>query len=549
MRSTERAGQRHAQPQQARRQQRPGHQPRTRPATHRSKPHSWGHLFVGFCLLAASVGVGATRAQAQDTTAGTANPAPTSTTAAVDRARRQALEQEVGALENQLVDLKAAIPEQQALVEQAGANIEQIDQELVDNQAQGEALTTARLGPEAARQELALTLYIHGPSNQRAMTDFIRTGQLSSDSLRRNSLFEAAEEGARLRLADLAAQARALNQARDQLQAHRAEAVTAEAAAMAQLAETERFRDQSLAALDRARTELKGVLALAVRSPLSGAVDYPLRPAIGVKIDNSSEARPQTGLTKADIVYDIIVEGGITRLLVVFQSTDAARIGPVRSARTSDISIMAGFNMPIFAYSGGNDGVLAAVREAPMISMTESSQPAAFVRDEGRFAPHNLYTSTAGLYRAGGEEAGVPKAQFQFRDPGEPSALGRAASAVSVNIGFESVTYSWNGASWDRATNGVPTADTTAGQVSPQNVIVQFTNYSASPADASSPDALTVGSGDVWILTDGKIIEGRWARSSATTPVQYLDANNNQIPLSPGQTWVELPRPGGAAVS
>jgi hypothetical protein len=249
------------------------------------------------------------------------------------------------------------------------------------------------------------------------------------------------------------------------------------------------------------------------------------------------------------VVYDIIVEGGITRFLAMYQSQDAARIGPVRSARTSDISIMSGYNRPVFAYSGGNDGVLAAVRVAPMISLTEASSPRAFVRDEGRLAPQNLYTSTSALYSAGSAEAGVPIPQFTFRPAGEPSAQGRPVSVVEVNIGFETVRYEWDGTGWKRFTNGRPTEDTAAGQVAPANVIVQFTNYTTSPADAQSPDALTVGEGAAWVLTDGKVIEARWARSSGTFPVQYLDASNTQIPLTPGQTWVELPQPGNAALA
>lgn len=515
------------------------------PAVERRAGGGWALLLVS-ALLSTCVGLGGD-AGAQTSPAGPATTSPASTTAAnpVDRA---ALEGRIAALEQQLDDLEGAIPQKRAARDQALQAVADFERLLADNQAAVDLNVAAHVGPEAARQELVLTLYIQGPVQQRSFSEFVETGELGSATMRRDRLFEAAEEGTRARLVQLDAEAAQLAAARAGLLAQRDGAVAAVDAARADLDATIAQRDLTYTELGQARADLKTLLALSQRSPLTGSLDYPLRPAIGVKIDNSFEARPQTGLTKADVVYDIIVEGGITRFLAIFQSQDAPRIGPVRSARTSDISIMAGYNRPLFAYSGGNDGVLAAVRVSPMISLTEASAGRAFVRDEGRLAPHNLFTSTSGLYAAGSPDAGVPNPQFMFRQPGEPSAQGRPVSVVEINIGFETVRYEWNGTGWNRFTNGEPTADTTAGQVAPANVIVQFTNYTTSPADAQSPDALTVGQGMAWVLTDGKVIDARWARSVATTPVQYLDAANAQIPLTPGQTWVELPRPGGAAL-
>lgn len=481
---------------------------------------------------------------------GDSQPPATSTTVRFDPNRPKELEAQVGSLETQLGDLDASIPVKQARAVQLQQAIADIDGKLADNQSQAEQVEADRELPAAARRELALKLYTQGPAEYRLVADFVRTGRLTADSMRGTTLFEAAEEAARQRLAELTAQAAQLAADAQKLQATREDTVAAGAGLQAEIEADLVTRDKVIRDIETSRTELKDALLLARKAPLSGTFDYPIRPAIGVKIDNSIDARPQTGLTKADVVYDIIVEGGITRLLAVFHSQDATRIGPVRSARTSDISIMAALNQPIFAYSGGNSGVLDAVEQSPMISLTESSARSAFVRDEGRYAPHNLYTSTAGLYRdAEDQEPGVPDAQFQFRFPGEASTLGRPAGGVAVSIGIENVSYAWNGSSWDRATGGRPTEDTTAGQVSPQNVIVMFTNYAASPADASSPDARTVGSGDAWIFTDGKVIEARWARGTATSAIQYVDAQNNQIPLTPGQTWVELPRPGGATIT
>ena len=85
-------------------------------------------------------------------------------------------------------------------------------------------------------------------------------------------------------------------------------------------------------------------------------------------------------------------------------------------------------------------------------------------------------------------------------------------------------------------------------QVAPQNVILQFTNYAVSPADAQSPEAVTVGQGEAWIFSGGQVVVARWARSTASTPIQYTDATGNSIPLAPGRTWIALPRAGSAAL-
>ncbi len=496
-------------------------------------------------LLASLVFVPASPATAQGESS-----QPASTTTRPDPNRPKELEAQVRALEQQLGDLDASIPVKQARAEQLKVDIDEFDTTLADLEDEMNQVEADRVGPTVARRELALALYTQGPADYKLASSFIRTGTLTADAMRSTILFEMAEEAASQRLAELAEQGAQLATDAEKLRASKEETIAGEAALQAEIAADLGTRDQVIRDIEASRTELKDALLLARKAPLSGTFDYPIRPAIGVKIDNSIDARPQTGLTKADVVYDIIVEGGITRLLAVFHSQDATRIGPVRSARTSDISIMAALNQPIFAYSGGNSGVLAAVEEAPMISLTESSARTAFVRDEGRFAPHNLYTSTAALYRDAEDlEPGVPESQFQFRFPGEASTLGRSAAGVAVSIGIENVSYSWNGSSWDRSTGGRPTEDTTAGQVSPQNVIVMFTNYTTSPADASSPDARTVGSGDAWIFTDGKVIEARWVRGTATAAIQYVDADNQQIPLTAGQTWVELPRPGGATIT
>lgn len=491
---------------------------------------------AGLALCAAVVGALPPAVAAQD--------APPTTVGAADKATLEARVREV---EARLAELDGRIAQQRAGVEQAAGAVAAFGDQVLANEQETVDTRARRDAPLRLRTELAVELFIGGDPSRRTFTDFVRNGELGTEAVRRQSVFDVVHEDATARLAALDARLVELEQIHAALVAQRDAAEAVKVATQAQLDASIAERSAAARDLDVARDELRRALAIAKRGPLNGAVDYPIRPALGVKIDNSIDARPQTGLMKADVMYEIIVEGGITRFLAVFQSTDAERLGPVRSARTSDISLMAAYNNPLYAYSGGNDGVLDAIAVAPMNSLTESSNPEAFFRDESRFAPHNLYTRTAALYAAQAD-SGVPIPQFTFRQPGERAAPVRPISGVEFQIGDDTVSYTWNGSGWERLTNGRPHVDTTSGQVAPENVIVQFTNYGPSPADARSPDALTVGQGRAWVLTDGQLIEARWARSVATAPIQYLDAANQQIPLTPGRTWVAMPEPGTGVV-
>ena len=123
------------------------------------------------------------------------------------------------------------------------------------------------------------------------------------------------------------------------------------------------------------------------------------RPVLAVKVENTDEAYPLAGLERADVIYEEPVEGSITRFAALFQCRDAAKVGPVRSARTTDPRILVQYSdEPLLAYSGANPTVAAALEKAGVVSLTETSANEAFVRDESRSAPHNLFASTKKLY-------------------------------------------------------------------------------------------------------------------------------------------------------
>ncbi|HSL67556.1 MAG TPA: DUF3048 domain-containing protein, partial [Actinomycetota bacterium] len=139
--------------------------------------------------------------------------------------------------------------------------------------------------------------------------------------------------------------------------------------------------------------------------PESGS---PERPALAIKVENIAEARPQAGLDRADIVYEEPVEGGITRFVVVFHCGDARRVGPVRSVRVVDADILVQFGRPLFGFAGGVPPAVRRVSRAGIQDLNYNVAVDAYTRDPNRSAPHDLYTSTRALYRAG-EDTGVPE--------------------------------------------------------------------------------------------------------------------------------------------
>jgi Protein of unknown function (DUF3048) N-terminal domain/Protein of unknown function (DUF3048) C-terminal domain len=291
--------------------------------------------------------------------------------------------------------------------------------------------------------------------------------------------------------------------------------------------------------------------------PLTGlpAVDPAVagRPALAVKMDNHPDARPHAGLNQADIVYEEIVEG-ITRFFVIFHSTDASPIGPIRSARTTDVDLLNQLNRPLFAWSGGNRGVVNAIGNANAESRSASQAPG-FYRDADRRARADLehtlmHQGTEILFTTIVAGQGAPMPFFEYR--GEDDAFaGAPASKIDMKLNSVPVSWTWNepDARWIRQEYGDPHVDITGAPVSAENIVVQFCDYRTSPADPKSPEAVTVGSGDAWYFSDGKIMLGRWERPDASKPAVFLDGDGAPVELTPGRTWIELAEQGDTEVN
>ncbi|HEX2047782.1 MAG TPA: DUF3048 domain-containing protein [Acidimicrobiales bacterium] len=276
------------------------------------------------------------------------------------------------------------------------------------------------------------------------------------------------------------------------------------------------------------------------------------RPALMVKIENAPASRPQSGLDSADIVYEEIVEGGITRFLAVFHSTDADRVGPVRSLRPTDPDIIAAFG-GLFAYSGGIPNFIEVLRRTPGITdigvdVLDEGPDKPYTRRAGRAAPNNLYTSTARLYARGPTAGNRPPDRFnEFLPEGQAFTAGGAAPAagISLTVGITPVLYEYDAVSKTYRRAGLVEG---SGTVAPTNVIVQFTSYADTDetdlTGATVEKATTLGSGDALVLSGGVAVRGKWSRDSATSYTTYMDASGAPIRLAAGRTWIALARNG-----
>jgi hypothetical protein len=281
------------------------------------------------------------------------------------------------------------------------------------------------------------------------------------------------------------------------------------------------------------------------------------RPALAAKIDNLDAGRdtalPQAGLSRADVVFEEVVEGNITRLVGVFHSKAPGRIGPIRSARTTDVYLLPQLGPVLFAWSGGNDGVVGEVHRSPfLLDVGHDAASSSYSREPGRRAPHNLFVEADELWGRRPEAVAPPRALFSYRGDGQVASPEAApASGVAITWGGGSATspVAWR---WDpdtklylRTQNDRPHLDADGTQVSASNVVVMVTEYGRSAADTRSPEAHTVGEGELFVYTDGGVVWGRWSRPAEDQPAALTDLAGNPILLTPGTTWVELPRSGG----
>ncbi len=274
------------------------------------------------------------------------------------------------------------------------------------------------------------------------------------------------------------------------------------------------------------------------------------RAPLAVKIGNSPAERPQAALDRADLIYEEIVEGGVTRFMAVFSTNSAARIGPVRSARSVDPDLAQPLGA-LVAGSGGVAPVLNDLRSRPGVTdVGRKTNDNFYRRDPNRSSPYNLYTASDTIWNAKGGTP--PGPQFSFLTTAEDPASG-GGPGTELGLSFSSTAgqlrYAYNAESglYQRFQSGsaflVEGASGPA-QLAFRNVIVQQVATSASQtvdrAGQNSVDISVIGSGSAVVLRGGRVFRGTWQRSAAGEATRFVDSSGQVIKLAPGTTIVEL---------
>lgn len=269
---------------------------------------------------------------------------------------------------------------------------------------------------------------------------------------------------------------------------------------------------------------------------------------IAVMIENYPDARPQSGLAEADLVYEALAEGGITRFEAIFQTTEAKNIGPIRSAREyyADIANELG---AIYVHVGGSDIVLEKLAAKSYKNLTDLNQfynGDFFERINKRPAPHNVYTSIEKI-NSWVNFKNIPNAatyvSWKFKD--SPSKSSDASQDITIDFSTKdylvNYTYDPTTGLYLRKVGGkIHTDAESKQQLTAKNIIIQFVKVTSIPNDPKLRiDVQLAGTGNAIVFMDNQAIEGTWKKQGSSR-TQFFDKDGKEVIFSPGKTWVEL---------
>jgi hypothetical protein len=279
-------------------------------------------------------------------------------------------------------------------------------------------------------------------------------------------------------------------------------------------------------------------------SPLTGEAASK-NPVIAVKIEDTALGRPQVGTDKADIVYVEEVEGGLTRLLAIF-NTSLPTVEPVRSVRPSDPELVLQYGHIIFVASGGSKPGIAPLDQSPLKSVINDRGGPGFSRDPNRAAPEDLRADLGTIAKKvkGPRAASIG---LEWSDDLPASATTKPGTVVQTKVGGTPVGFKWDPKTheYNRIIDGEVQHTANGTVISTPNVIVQFckvTVYTKDRDVLGNPNKYThtVGEGRVVVFRDGKRIEGTWSRGSEDEGTLLKDKDGATIPLTPGGAWFVL---------
>ena len=268
-----------------------------------------------------------------------------------------------------------------------------------------------------------------------------------------------------------------------------------------------------------------------------------LRPAVVAKIGNY-DSHPQYGMNQADIVFEEIINDNVSRFAAVYQSQGADLVGPIRSGRLQDVDLLSSLNAPILAWSGGNGTVTNEINGSSLINMSPNFCGSACFRVNFDKAPYNLFFNINTAWQQAPGTPGSPPPQFQYRDAATAVA-GTPSAGVLVNMDSYRTEWTWNATTglYERQQNGRPDTDDDGVVATTNNVVVLDMIYNK--GISNSPDAQSVGSGEAWVFTGGNMVHGTWTKANRLVPFTLIADDGTPILLTPGRTFVQLPRAGG----
>jgi len=280
-------------------------------------------------------------------------------------------------------------------------------------------------------------------------------------------------------------------------------------------------------------------------SPLTGAEVSEAdskRPVTAVMIENSPEARPQSGLKDAGVVFESVAEGGITRFMALYQEAKPGIIGPVRSVRPQFASWVAAFDAGL-AHVGGSDIPLGKLRSGQIKDLDQFFNAGTYYRASNRAAPHNMYTSDEKLQKLNAAK-GWTSSKFtpfaRFKKQPEPQTSTARAINVPVSTGLFAVSYSWDQASnsYLRSQGGGAHNDREGGQIAPKVVIVLQVPHDVIRDSNNYSYPNIIGNGKAWVFQNGTVAEITWSKSSDNAQIVFQDGAGKAVELNAGQTWL-----------
>ena len=264
------------------------------------------------------------------------------------------------------------------------------------------------------------------------------------------------------------------------------------------------------------------------------------KPAYMVSIENASPARPQAGFTSADIVYELMAEGGITRCVALYQKDDAAKIGPIRSMRTYFIDLAYEYNVP-FAHCGGSHDALSRITKENSMSLNEMTYGAYYYRDKSiKVQEHSLFSSSESLLKLVKEKNYIKPSNVKLKFDKtfwDNNELDKANTvAIKFNPSY-TTSYEFKDGLYYKSMNNVPSLNRDDNvPVAVKNVVIQNVKYRTRVGEAYV-DADIVSKGDGVILSNGKQIKVTWTKADLNSQTIFKDEKGNIVPLNVGKTW------------